>query len=47
MAFWTHEQDAESQEHVHEYDEYDAVVQGQCVVCIGEHKIPSTRETNL
>jgi quercetin dioxygenase-like cupin family protein len=29
MAFWTCHRDGESQEHVHEYDEYMIVVQGQ------------------
>lgn len=28
MAFWTVYEDGQSQEHVHEYDEYTLVVQG-------------------
>ena len=40
MAFWTHEIDGISQEHVHEYDEYFVVVQGKYTLIIGGEKIP-------
>jgi len=39
MAFWTHERDGISQEHVHDYDEYFVVVQGQYTLLIGDKKI--------
>ena len=34
MAFWTYKQDALSEKHLHEYDEYIAVVQGQYKITI-------------
>lgn len=40
MAFWTYKQDARSEKHVHEYDEYIAVVQGQYLIHIDERRIP-------
>ena len=39
MAFWTYRQDASSEKHIHEYDEYIVVVQGQYVIDIGGQKI--------
>jgi quercetin dioxygenase-like cupin family protein len=42
MAFWTYGQEARSEKHVHEYDEYVAVVQGQYVIHIEEQRIPLT-----
>ena len=39
MAFWTHERDGISQEHVHDYDEYFVVVQGKYTLLIGDKKI--------
>ena len=40
MAFWTYKQNAKSEEHTHEYDEYIAVIKGQYTVTVGEDKIP-------
>jgi mannose-6-phosphate isomerase-like protein (cupin superfamily) len=40
MAFWTHEIDGISQEHVHDYDEYFVVIQGRYILIIGGRKIP-------
>jgi quercetin dioxygenase-like cupin family protein len=39
MAFWTHERDGLSQEHVHDYDEYFVVVQGKYTLIIDGKKI--------
>ena len=39
MAFWTHEIDGISQEHVHDYDEYFVVAQGKYTLLIGDKKI--------
>jgi quercetin dioxygenase-like cupin family protein len=39
MAFWTYKQDALSKKHLHEYDEYIAVVQGQYTVDIKGQRI--------
>ena len=39
MAFWTYAQDAQSEGHVHEYDEYIVVVQGHYTIHIGENRI--------
>jgi len=40
MAFWTHEIDGISKEHVHDYDEYFVIVQGKYTLIIGGKKIP-------
>ena len=40
MAFWTYEENATSEKHAHEYDEYIAVLQGQYTYAIGEERIP-------
>lgn len=50
MAFWTYSRDAASEKHIHEYDEYIVVVQGQYIIDIegqiitlnpgDEHMIP-------
>ncbi len=39
MAFWTYKQTAKSKEHVHEYEEYIVVVQGQYTVIIENDRI--------
>lgn len=39
MAFWTYGQDAMSEKHIHEYDEYIAVVQGQYTIDIEGQRI--------
>ena len=40
MAFWTYPEGGKSTEHVHDYDEYFTVVQGQYTVIIGGRQIP-------
>jgi mannose-6-phosphate isomerase-like protein (cupin superfamily) len=40
MAFWTCRESVVSRPHVHDYDEYLAVVQGCYTLVIGEKKIP-------
>jgi quercetin dioxygenase-like cupin family protein len=40
MAFWTYEQGGKSREHVHDYDEYFVVIQGQYTVIIDNERIP-------
>ena len=40
MAVWTYKQNAKSEEHTHEYDEYIAVIQGQYTITTGDKKIP-------
>ena len=40
MAFWECHIDGSSSEHVHEYDEYFAVVQGCYVLIVGGQEIP-------
>jgi quercetin dioxygenase-like cupin family protein len=40
MAFWTYYQDGESKEHVHPYDEYFVVIQGQFTVIIDGKEEP-------
>lgn len=35
MAFWTCRQDRDSKEHIHEYDEYFVVVQGEYTIIRG------------
>jgi mannose-6-phosphate isomerase-like protein (cupin superfamily) len=39
VAFWTCAQDRVSAVHVHEFDEYIVVIQGRCVVTMGETQI--------
>ena len=39
MAFWTHDEDAESKEHFHDYEEYIVVVQGQVTLLMEDDKI--------
>lgn len=40
MAFWTHYQKGYTKEHIHDYDEYFVVVQGQYTVIIdGEEEL--------
>ena len=39
MAIWTCDADAESEPHVHDFDEYIAVVQGRYTVLLQEEKI--------
>ncbi len=39
MAFWTYGQDAKSEKHTHEFDEYIAVVQGQYIIEIEGQRI--------
>jgi mannose-6-phosphate isomerase-like protein (cupin superfamily) len=40
MAFWTYEGGGKSAEHVHDYDEYFVVVNGQYTVLMGGRRIP-------
>ena len=40
MAFWTYKQYARSEEHIHQYDEYIAVLQGQYTIAMGKDRIP-------
>jgi len=40
IAFWTNPNGGESAEHVHEYDEYFVVVQGQYILIMGGKRIP-------
>ncbi len=40
MAFWTSYRDGDSKEHVHDYDEYFVVVQGEYTVIIGGKEEP-------
>lgn len=40
MAFWTYQQGGKSAEHIHDYDEYFTVVQGQYTVIMNEKRIP-------
>jgi mannose-6-phosphate isomerase-like protein (cupin superfamily) len=40
MAFWTYLEDGKSAEHVHEYDEYFVVVNGQYTLIIEGKRIP-------
>ncbi len=40
MAFWTYPEGGKSAEHVHDYDEYFTVVQGQYTVIIMGSQIP-------
>lgn len=42
MAFWESNVDVISAEHVHPYDEYFIVVQGEYVLIIGEERIKVT-----
>jgi quercetin dioxygenase-like cupin family protein len=40
MAFWTCHQDGVSAEHVHEYDEYFVVLQGEYTLIMGDDEKP-------
>ena len=40
MAFWTSPTGGASAEHIHPYDEYFVVVEGQYTLIIGEKRIP-------
>lgn len=40
MAFWTYQKGGESAEHMHEYDEYFVVLQGQYTLIINGKRIP-------
>ncbi|MCJ7833002.1 MAG: cupin domain-containing protein [Deltaproteobacteria bacterium] len=40
MAFWTYQDGGKSAEHVHDYDEYFTVVQGQYTVIMNGKRIP-------
>ena len=40
MAFWTNQEGGKSAEHVHEYDEYFVVVQGQYTLIMEGKRIP-------
>jgi mannose-6-phosphate isomerase-like protein (cupin superfamily) len=40
MAFWTYQGGGKSAEHVHDYDEYFTVVQGQYTVIMKGKRIP-------
>ncbi len=42
MAYWTCREDGFSKEHVHDYDEYMIVVQGEYTLIINGEKIPVT-----
>jgi quercetin dioxygenase-like cupin family protein len=39
VALWTAREDRISQEHAHHFDEYVLVVEGRCVVVLGERRI--------
>lgn len=39
MAFWTYKQNAKSEPHSHEYDEYIVVVQGRYIIELENEKI--------
>ena len=40
MAFWRCETDGKSEEHIHDYDEYLVIVQGEYSVIIDGEKVP-------
>ncbi len=40
MAFWTYQEGGKSTEHVHDYDEYFTVVQGQYIVILNDKRFP-------
>ena len=40
MAFWTYQDGGKSAEHMHDYDEYFTVVQGQYTVIMNGKRIP-------
>ncbi len=40
MAFWTCGRDGVSAEHVHEYDEYFVVLQGEYTLIVGGEEVP-------
>ena len=40
MAFWTHPNGGKATEHVHDYDEYFVVVQGQYTLIIDGKRVP-------
>ncbi|MBN2085276.1 MAG: cupin domain-containing protein [Anaerolineales bacterium] len=40
MAIWTNHKGENSEEHVHDYDEYFLVVQGQYTLILGSRRIP-------
>ncbi len=39
VAFWTCAKDRVSADHTHEFDEYVLVIQGKCIVTIGEELV--------
>ena len=46
MAFWTYGEDATSQEHEHNYEEYIVVVQGQYTIIIEDKRLDGESITN-
>jgi quercetin dioxygenase-like cupin family protein len=39
MAFWTTSKSGKSSEHVHDFDEYLVIIQGECTLIIDEERI--------
>jgi mannose-6-phosphate isomerase-like protein (cupin superfamily) len=39
VAFWACAQDRVSASHIHDFDEYMVVIQGRCVVTMGENQV--------